>query len=175
MICIYVLRDSVSKEIKYVGKTKQKLYARLSAHKRYAKTTIRPTHTTNWINKVLKSGNNIEIECIEIVNDNNWQDREKYWIKFYKEQNIKLTNILEGGQGAYGGSNTASFKNRKHTDETKKKISIKNKAIIKSKQWIKNAAQTKCLAIYGTHVLTNEKISFDRIFNHINLLTVTIC
>ncbi|MCA9747894.1 MAG: GIY-YIG nuclease family protein [Romboutsia sp.] len=161
MICIYVLKHPETKEVKYVGKTKQKLYARLSAHKRYAKTTNKPTHTTNWINKLLQNNLNPIIECIEEVYENNWQEREKFWINHYRNQNIKLTNTQDGGQGAYGGLNTASFKGKIHTDETKKIISKKNKAIIKSKEWVKNAADAQCIPIYGIHIKTNQKISFD--------------
>ena len=161
MICIYVLRDPITSEIRYVGKTKQKLYARLSSHKRYSRETTRPTHTTNWIKTLLNSNLVPIIECIEIVSENNWQERERYWIQYYRNQQVKLTNTLGGGQGAYGGINTASFKNRKHSELTKQKISIKNKAIIKTVAWIKNASDAQCKAIYGVHILTNTKIQFS--------------
>lgn len=161
MIYIYCLKDPSTLEIRYVGKTKQKLYARLSAHKRYARTTLRPTHATNWINKLLKNNLSPIIEVLEIVNEDSWQDREKFWIKHYKSNGLNLTNTQEGGQGAYGGDNTKSFLGRYHTEESKKKISIKNKAIVKTPKWIENAANAQCLPVYGIHIITNQKISFD--------------
>ena len=161
MIYIYTLKDPITNEIRYIGKTKQKFYSRLSAHKRYAKTSLKQTHFTNWVNKLLKLNLQPIMEKLEIVNEKNWQERERYWIKYYKSLGLKLTNTQEGGQGAYGGLNTASFLGKKHSKETKNIISIKNKNIKKSKEWIYNASQAQCKAIYGINLQTNLKIEFD--------------
>lgn len=161
MICIYVLKHPITNDIRYVGKTKQKLYKRLYGHIRYSTTTKKSNHNTNWINSLLKENLYPIIECIEKVEESNWQEREKFWIQYYKDKGIKLTNILEGGQGAYGGDNTAWFKGRKHSEETKRIISIKNKQKIKTKSWIYNASQAQCIEIYGIHVKTQEKIEFS--------------
>ena len=161
MVCIYVLKDPTNNEIKYVGKTKRTLCERLCRHKAYARETSKPTYTTNWINSLLKENLSPMIECIEKCTELNWQDREKFWIRYYKNKGIKLTNYLEGGQGAYGGINTASFKGRKHSEKSKLLIGLKNKQIKKSESWIKNAADAQCMSVYGIHINTNEKIEFS--------------
>ena len=39
------------------------------------------------------------IDILEEVNNLNWQEREKYWIKHIKENGYKLTNMTDGGDG----------------------------------------------------------------------------
>ena len=52
------------------------------------------------------------IEVIEVCNENNWQEREIYWISYYKER-VDLCNHHEGGLGCLG---------RKLTQNEKEKI-----------------------------------------------------
>lgn len=72
-----------------------------------------------WRNTVNKHG--YEVIILEYgLSESVALEREKYWIKFYGRQNQgtgPLVNITPGG---YGGG---TFYGRKHTDETRKKMS----------------------------------------------------
>lgn len=97
-IKIYGLYDNISNEIRYVGKTnKDDIQIRLGEHIRESKYKKRInksiTYKIKWINSVIEKGGEIYIKCLEIANEENWQDREKYWISKYE----KLTNLTEGG------------------------------------------------------------------------------
>jgi hypothetical protein len=95
---IYGLREINTTTIRYVGKANN-LIRRKSEHIRDAKKN--KTHKSYWINKVINSGSGIEIIVLEEVNENNWQEREVFWIKLLKEN---LTNVCEGGIGGKGTS-----------------------------------------------------------------------
>lgn len=91
-IKIYKLIDPISKEVRYVGKTKGKLSKRLSEHLSRAKNNTY-LHVYCWIRLVLKNNLIPTIELIEDCIDTNWEEREKYWISYYPN----LTNISNGG------------------------------------------------------------------------------
>ena len=70
-----------------------------------------------------------EINIIEECFEDNWQEREKYWIKYCKEKGFKLTNSTEGGEGIIdktgeiGRRISESRKGMKFTDEHKLNLS----------------------------------------------------
>lgn len=92
-IFIYGLKDPLTDEIRYVGKT-TKLNRRYNAHITCSKN--RKLHSSLWIKSLIDKNVKPELFLIEIVNENNWAEREKYWIAFYREH-FDLTNITEGG------------------------------------------------------------------------------
>jgi len=92
---IYVLKNSESNEIRYVGVTTSTLNMRRYQHKHNALTKKSPTHVCNWIRNLYKNNLDFKIELIEETDVFNWELREKYWIEFYPN----LTNISEGGKG----------------------------------------------------------------------------
>ena len=119
-IYIYGLYDNISNEIRYVGKTNKKdIQIRLKEHIRESKYKKRinksVTHKINWINSVIEKGGYINIKCLEVTNEDNWQDREKYWISKYE----KLTNLTEGGECGKAIQYTITY------DECKKYIQEK--------------------------------------------------
>lgn len=83
--------------IRYVGKTKN-LSIRKNQHINESTTRRRITHKTNWINKILNNGEDLNIIILEECNEKNWQEIEKNWIKKIEG----LTNISEGGEGNSG-------------------------------------------------------------------------
>jgi len=113
MVKIYGLVCPLSKEIRYVGKTKWSLKRRLKEHIRENKSK---THKQKWINNLKSKELFPTIVLIENVNDVDWIEKEKFYIKLFKEKGFKLTNIAEGGEG--GGS-----KGYKHSEEWKAKAS----------------------------------------------------
>lgn len=100
---IYGLSSSEDGVIRYVGKTKSPLKQRKNEHKCDAITKKFRNHKCNWIRNVISKGYDIVIEEIEKCTEENWENREKYWISTLKEKN-NLVNELKGGQsGGVGG------------------------------------------------------------------------
>ena len=129
-ILIYKLIDPITKEIRYIGKTKNSLTKRLYEHctLRNLKTN---TYKNNWVKQILKLNLRPEIYMVEEVNDDNWIEREIYWIKFYKETGNKLTNTSDGGEGSFGYKMTKesidkSLKTRKENGSLKRSEECKN-------------------------------------------------
>lgn len=112
---IYILVEKTNvNNIRYVGKTCQKLEQRLYQHiysakypKYNSKNNLR--HVVNWIRAV---NFNIEIKQIDSVND--WtegENLEKFYIKKFKNEKHNLCNLTIGGDGAtpkYGSDNNNS-------------------------------------------------------------------
>lgn len=93
---IYCLKDPITLEIRYIGITTLKLKERYAQHKHVALKKEGQTHVAKWFKKIFNTSKLLPIiELIEICNENNWEEREIYWIKYYNN----LTNIREGGRG----------------------------------------------------------------------------
>jgi DNA-binding NarL/FixJ family response regulator len=116
IVKIYKLIDPRNNQIRYIGKTHESLSSRLSKHISYSLRNHRKTHKENWILLLLGLGFRPIIETIEETTISEWEEREKFWISFYNKNNCELTNLTEGGLPAF-------FKNKKHTTESKNKIS----------------------------------------------------
>lgn len=110
MVNIYLLKCPITQEVRYVGKTIKSLNRRLSDHL-WAKNK---SHKTSWIISLTKQNLKPLIELIEIVEETVWQEREIYWIKFYKDLGANLCNHTIGGEGQHGA---------KRSNETKKLMS----------------------------------------------------
>lgn len=103
---IYILREKISGDIRYVGLTRNTLLQRLSGHLR--DTSI--THKTNWIKKVGKD--NIEIILIEenINSKEEACEKEIFYISEYKKSGINLVNTTNGGDGWFDCNFSESHK-----------------------------------------------------------------
>lgn len=127
LVKIYKLLDPNTKEVRYVGKTIASLKKRLSGHITAANKIGIKTHCECWIYSLLIQNLKPEIILIEECDDSIWEEREKYWIKFYKN----LTNLHEGGNSASGHKLTEihklnvsnALKGKKRPDRVKQKIS----------------------------------------------------
>ena len=122
---IYKLLDPVTLKIRYIGKANNP-EKRLKKHIQNCSQVN--CHRNNWLRK-LKTNNLIPImEIIEECNLEVWQEREKYWIKYY--ENEPLTNSTSGGDGLNNPTKEVKEKilksliGRKHSEETKKKMSL---------------------------------------------------
>jgi hypothetical protein len=91
---IYCLKNPDTLEIRYIGISTQKYLSTRLAQHYFNANHFSKLHVSNWIRKI---GKKPIIELIEICNENNWKEREQYWISFYNN----LTNIKEGGNGIY--------------------------------------------------------------------------
>ena len=111
---IYKLIDPTTNKVRYVGVTTNSLKNRLYQHKYNSKKL--KTHSAKWINSLLKKDICPIIELIETCNENNWEDREKYWISYYDN----LTNHHVGGKGVILSRRQESI----DSSSNSKKISI---------------------------------------------------
>jgi hypothetical protein len=95
---IYCLLDPFTKEPFYIGKTHISLRERLHLHISDAR---RKGHTPNAraILTIMAMGGRPIIQGIETVPWDDWRDAEKFWIKLFKKNGHKLTNVSAGGGG----------------------------------------------------------------------------
>ena len=123
-IFIYGLCDVKDPDnIKYVGKTKQKITKRIHDHIRESYKL--KTKKDKWIQNVLVNSE-IIYKIIEEVDENNWLEREMYWIKILDN----LTNTSKGGDGGRGLIYTKSY------EELKEFINENGSNIKNSSQWL---------------------------------------
>jgi hypothetical protein len=115
-----LLCPSEGMRVKYVGKTVKPLKRRLSEHIWEADKYHLKSHKSNWIRKLNKLGFSPIVELIETCTWDNSQDREKYWISYYRNLNPNLCNETNGGEGVLG---------RVMTKETRLKISESHRKI----------------------------------------------
>ena len=100
---IYGLYSTEDNIIRYIGQTKSNLKQRKNEHKCDALTRNLKNHKCNWIRSVYKNGFEIGIKLIEDTDENNWAEKEIYWINEYSKT-TKLVNQLSGGNsGGLGG------------------------------------------------------------------------
>lgn len=99
MAFIYGIQHPITKDLKYIGKTSNKLNDRLSYHLWYAKRPGKKNIVYAWIKSLLDKGLRPEIYLIEECAESAANDREIYWIKFYRDSGINLKNVQNGGDG----------------------------------------------------------------------------
>lgn len=93
-IYIYSLKNPITNEIRYIGKTGD-LHRRLQNHISHSKNLN--TRVGNWIKSLIKDNLLPIIEIIEECNEDIWQEKEIYWIKYYKDLGYNLVNYSKGG------------------------------------------------------------------------------
>lgn len=99
---IYVLKDPETGTIRYIGKTVKDPKRRVKEHIYAVKKETKRNHRLNWIQSLLNKNLEPMIETIEICSWIESQEREKYWIKYYKDLGFNLVNETEGGEGNLG-------------------------------------------------------------------------
>ena len=93
IVYIYGLRDPATEEIRYIGKANNPK-ARLSNH--LACNDVN-RHKNHWIASLKKIGLKPDLIILEETNTLEWEEREKHWIKYGRDNGWRLTNICEGG------------------------------------------------------------------------------
>lgn len=112
---IYSLIDPKDQKPRYVGQTSRTPKMRFKEH---CKILSRPRlPVQKWIKKLDQIGllKELKIAILEEVSEEEWKNKEMFWIKNYKNK-YNLLNITEGGEGVVG---------YKHSQETRKKIKEK--------------------------------------------------
>lgn len=109
---IYVLKNPDTEDIRYVGMTSVDLMVRLERHiTTFKQAKNRKNRVRVWIWELIPLGRVPIIELIEEVDEDVCDEREKYWIKFYRDQGCDLLNRAHGGRhGGSGGGWTVPYK-----------------------------------------------------------------
>lgn len=94
---IYTLTTKDSTIVEYVGVTTAYLSSRLSQHV-YNSKKLKTTICAKWISSLQERP---IIKLIETCTKENWEEREIFWIAFYKKLNPKLKNQKVGGSHVY--------------------------------------------------------------------------
>jgi hypothetical protein len=89
--------------IRYVGKS-YRPNVRKNEHLYEAKAGVN-TYKNNWLRKLIKIGDSLVITILEECNENNWAEKEKYWINRLPN----LTNLSDGGEGSTYKKYTENF------------------------------------------------------------------
>lgn len=131
-VYIYGLKNIGSNEFKYIGKT-TRLTSRLKEHLK-EKPRKFSYHKLNWIKESNRFGSEIVLDVLEITDEINWQDREKFYIEYYRNLGHNLTNLLDGGISPNMLKYTLTY------DEGKE--IVKKMGILTTLEW-RNKAKTK--------------------------------
>jgi hypothetical protein len=93
---IYALIDPINKNNFhiYIGKSDNP-YLRYYQHLREKGSTYK----IKWIQSLLKINLLPDLQILEQCNIENWEEKEKSWIKFYKNIKWNITNETDGGDG----------------------------------------------------------------------------
>jgi len=129
-IFIYILIDPTTEQVRYVGKTTD-IKRRLRRHinERY----LHDSYKDRWLRKLLDNDLLPQIEIIDEVNKDNWVFWEQFYISYFKFLGSSLTN------GTMGGDQPPSTKGRKHTMESRIKMSNTKKG--KPIPWLNNGSE----------------------------------
>ena len=102
-VIIYTLKDPITNDIRYIGKTTQTLNRRLQIHV-YKSRKSTTSHKKAWIKGLLNKGLKPIIEKFDEVSNDDWKFWEQYWISQFKAWGFKLTNTTAGGEGVDKGT-----------------------------------------------------------------------
>lgn len=115
---IYGLIEPTTNELRYIGKTVDVN----RRHRRHiTEVNLHDSHKDRWIRKLLKNNYIPEIIIIDLVKTNEWQYWEMFYIEYFKFLGCNLTN------GTKGGDEPPSTKGRKHSENSRIKMSKSKK------------------------------------------------
>lgn len=94
---IYALKDPITEQIRYIGQTRISIEERASHHWRdREQEKNKNNHKANWISKLYKDHGVkpivILIENITDCTNSLLNEKEKHWIKYYRDLGFDLTN-----------------------------------------------------------------------------------
>lgn len=150
---IYYLQNPVTGEIFYVGATETSLKNRLRAHYQHLSEALKGQRKMNrryeYLSNILP--NKAKIGLLEMVIDNNLEEREIFYISKFRELNPNLTNMTNGGAGKC----TSLF----YTEEEKIKFGHKISKSLKGKKKPKGFAENMSIKRKGLGNPATKEIS----------------
>lgn len=121
---LYSLSDPNTNEVMYIGKAVNSL-KRFSAHINYSKSRNTPLYA--WINELLSLNQKPLLHILDVVDENEWEQKEIELINEYRNKSVNLLNVAKGGNQPYcsvsqrkiNGKNVA---NQIHSNPLQKKL-----------------------------------------------------
>ena len=98
-VYIYGLKDPRDNQIKYIGKTVD-IDRRIKEHNQIHRN--KKSKKNSWITHLIRNGMQPIMEVLEECEESRWVERERYWIRYYKELGFDLKNMTLGGEGNNG-------------------------------------------------------------------------
>lgn len=147
---IYLLKDPISHSVRYIGKAndlKKRYSQHISSSKKEGKTYVK-----HWIKTLLAQNIKPIMEKIEEIEYSLWEQRESFWIEFYKNKGCDLCNLTSGGEGLTECSEQTKTKLREsnkrniakyQTPEFKSKISELSKKSVRTQEHCDKISQSK--------------------------------
>lgn len=99
-------------------------------------------HKSRWVAELRELGLTPELEILEEIPVEGWQEIEKEYIRVFRMIGIRLTNIAEGGEGGAPIGNK-NWLGRKHSEETKQKMRASGSGKIRTEAHSKNISLGK--------------------------------
>lgn len=174
MSYIYGLLDPRTKELRYIGKTTTTLRDRLNKHMTEARSKSKNYHKLFWIRALIEEQLRPEIiEIEEVLDIGVLDDRERYWIAYYRSMGANLVNLTEGGDGAKEVTKetraklSAASKGKPKTPEHRAKIGAARRGIKRpplSEEWrtnISNGLKGEKNYWYGKHRSPETKLALS--------------
>lgn len=109
-VYIYTLEHPITKEVRYVGKTKN---PKERFHNHCNRLHNEHSHKRNWINSLRSIGLKPKMNILDEVNESEWKYWEKYWIEQFRQWGFDLVNHTSGGDGLTVGNQTSFKKGQK--------------------------------------------------------------
>lgn len=131
-IYIYGLYDIKDKKIRYVGKSVN-VEKRLRGHLNESNRV--KNHKNDWVRSVLKNNSKINFSILEVCNEENWKERERYWVITLRKEN-DLVNHTDGGDGEQTNRFNLSYNELKEWVKKNKPNFVDS--ISTYNKWVKN-------------------------------------
>lgn len=122
---IYGLVDPITSQLRYVGKSINP-NSRFRKHLQDSKKKI--TYKDKWVFNLLVNNNKPELLIIDIIEDDNWEFWEIFYISYFKSIGCRLTNLTNGGD------NPPSNKGKKRSEEVIRRITELNRGQKRSEE-----------------------------------------
>jgi hypothetical protein len=148
---IYVLKDPLSSEVRYVGKTSNP-EDRIKRHLSEYSLTDSWTNKNKWILWLKDNGLKPIMEVVEECDFFQINEFEKKWILFYKNKGSHLTNMTDGGDGF-------DWTGRKHKNESIEKMKMNHPF---RKDIIQFDLQNNIIDIFSSSYEASEKTGILR-------------
>lgn len=137
-IYIYALLDFDNNPF-YVGKTHSLKQRKRGHNGRASSGFVSPLY--NKIRKLQSQGWILEFDILETCDSSVWEERERFYIKKFRDLGFKMFNMTDGGEnGCTSESAKKGVETRRkngtlaHTDETKQKLSKAHKGVLKTEE-----------------------------------------
>jgi len=109
-VYIYTLEHPVTKEVRYIGKTKN---PKERFHNHCNRLHNEYTHKRNWINSLRSQGLKPKMNILDEIDESEWKYWEKFWIEQFRQWGFNLVNHTSGGDGLTVGNQTSFKKGQK--------------------------------------------------------------